>query len=311
MYAIIDIGSNTIRLVIYKAENNSYTVLLNKKEMAALASYVHDNMMSGAGIDKACHALTTFKKIVNELNISNVYAFATAALRNVANSNQAVQEIEYRTGLKIDVISGRTEATLDFIGIAGTAALKSGLMIDIGGASTELVAYENMKIKQAVSLPLGSLSAYNKYTNHFFPNKDEREKISSKILSLLEAEKQINFAAEYQNICGVGGTIRAAKKLYNQIFSLSPQNNTIQAKYINNIIKPFLSKKNKNHIDRSSLDTLLDIVPERIRTILPGTIILEALVEHFAAQNIFVSQAGVREGYLSKIVLKEFDDIEV
>ena len=66
MYAIIDIGSNTIRLVIYKAENNSYTVLLNKKEMAALASYVHDNMMSGAGIDKACHALTTFKKIVNE-----------------------------------------------------------------------------------------------------------------------------------------------------------------------------------------------------------------------------------------------------
>ncbi len=311
MYAIIDIGSNTIRLVIYKVENNSYTILLNKKEMAALASYIHDNMMNAAGIDRACHALLLFKKIIHDLGIDETYAFATAALRNVSNSEYAVKEIEDRTGLKIDVISGTTEATLDFIGAARTVNLESGLLIDIGGASTELVAYENMKIKGALSLPIGSLSAYSKYVDHFFPNKSEYKKIHDKVLKLLKKEGQPNIAGDYQSICGVGGTIRSTKDLYNCLFSLSSQNRTVQAKYVEDIIKQFLSKKNKSHIDRDALDTLLDVVPERIRTILPGMIILATLIEHFSAQNIFVSRAGVREGYLSKIILKEFDEIKV
>ncbi|WP_196604882.1 Ppx/GppA phosphatase family protein [Pectinatus haikarae] len=311
MYAVIDIGSNTIRLVIYKIENGSYTVLLNKKEMAALASYVNDNMMSAAGIDKACHILLIFKKIAGDLNIEEIHAFATAALRNISNSEYAVKEIEDRTGLKINVISGKTEATLDFIGAARTVSLTSGLLIDIGGASTELVAYEEMKIKQAISLPIGSLSAYRKYVMHFFPNKDEQKKIRGKVLQLLDKQESQSFAPDYPDICGVGGTIRSTKDVYNSLFGLSLQNRNMRAEYINGIIKPFLSKKSKTHIDRRTLDTLLDIVPDRIRTILPGMIILETLITRFNAKSILISRAGVREGYLTKMILKEFDDIEV
>ncbi|TCS79683.1 phosphatase [Pectinatus cerevisiiphilus] len=311
MYAVIDIGSNTIRLVIYKVDKGSYNILLNKKEMAALASYVNDRMMSAAGIEKACHALLPLKKIALDLGIENIYAFATAALRNVTNSDQAVKEIEEKTGLKIHVISGKVEAKLDFIGAARTVNLKSGLLIDIGGASTELVAYENMKIKQAVSLPIGSLSAYSKYVNHFFPNKIEQQKIRKKVLHLLEKQDYQDFAPNYQDVCGVGGTIRSTKDVYNSLFGLSPRNKSIRAESISGIIKQFLNKKDKTHIDRHTLDTLLDIVPDRIRTILPGMIILETLVDLFKVKTILISRAGVREGYLAKIILKEFDDIEV
>ncbi|WP_196592614.1 Ppx/GppA phosphatase family protein [Pectinatus sottacetonis] len=311
MYAIIDIGSNTIRLVIYKIDNGTYTILLNKKEMAALASFIKDDMMSGAGIDRACNALSIFKKIAYDLGIKEIHAFATAALRNVSNSENAINEIEERTGLRINVISGKTEATLDFIGAARTVELKSGLLVDIGGASTELVAYEDMQIKYAISLPIGSLSAYSKYVKHFFPNKSEQKKISKVILKLLGREDINHFNKNYQCICGVGGTIRSTKDLYNSIFGLSSQNRNIMTKHVPDIIRKFLHKKNKSHINRTTLDSLLDVVPERVRTILPGMIILNTLINQFNVQNILVSRAGVREGYLTKMVLNEFNDIEV
>lgn len=311
MHAIIDIGSNTIRLVIYKINDDSYNILLNKKEMAGLASYVDGNMMSLSGINKACAILIELKKIAQDLGIADIYPFATAALRNVTNSAAAVREIEERTSLKIHVISGQTEAKLDFIGAAKTVNLASGLLIDIGGASTELVSYENMIIQSAISLPIGSLSAYKKYVQHFFPNKNEQKKIANAVLHLLNKEDTASFNDSYTDICGVGGTIRSSQKLYNNTFNLSSQNQCIQTKYISNIIKKYLSDKKKDAISRTTLDTLLDVVPERIRTILPGMIILKTLIKQYNAQNIFVSNAGVREGYLTKFILNKLDDIEV
>ena len=115
--AIIDIGSNSIRLAIYKIdESKEIKLLMNKKEIARLAAYVVNGIMTTEGIDKACYILSEFKNLLDNLQINNVISFATAAIRNARNSDEVVRCIENNTGLKIIVLSGKEEAGLGFLG---------------------------------------------------------------------------------------------------------------------------------------------------------------------------------------------------
>lgn len=297
MYAIIDIGSNTIRLAIYKVEAGQATLLLNKKISAGLASYVKHGEMTAVGIDKACEALAQFKFLLHHFQIERRYAFATAALRNATNSAQAVAEITARSGIPITILSGEEEATFDFIGASSALAAEDGLLIDIGGASTELVVYEQRKIKQAFSLPIGSLNAYDQFVTHLLPDKAERKTIKAAVLR--ELEKTTNLRGEtFPCVCGVGGTIRATGKLNNALFKLPLENKEISAPNVKRMIKLLENAEEDDRISGETLDLLLKIVPDRVRTVLPGMIILNTLLRQFGSETVVVSSAGVREGYL-------------
>ena len=108
IYGIVDVGSNTIRLSIYKYEDNKVILLLNKKTMAGLASYVKNGELSKAGIKKACEVLKSYREIVDNFQIENVFVFATASLRNVSNTDEAILRIKEETGFNTDEIDGMT-----------------------------------------------------------------------------------------------------------------------------------------------------------------------------------------------------------
>ncbi|MFQ8846422.1 MAG: hypothetical protein ACLR84_03135 [Clostridia bacterium] len=158
-YGVIDVGSNTIRLVIYEVKENRIESLFSNKNTAGLIGYVNDGELSRKGIRKACDVLNSLQKVAAHAQVEKLYVFATASLRNIANTKEAVEEIEKETGLDIDVISGHDEAELDFEGAAHAQKLKDGIMVDIGGGSTEVVAFADGKITDAVSLEFGSLSS--------------------------------------------------------------------------------------------------------------------------------------------------------
>ena len=151
-YGVIDVGSNTIRLVIYELKENRIESLFSNKNTAGLIGYVNDGELSRKGIRKACDVLNSLQKVAAHAQVEKLYVFATASLRNIANTKEAVEEIEKETGLDIDVISGHDEAVLDFEGAAHAQKLKDGVMVDIGGGSTEVVAFADGKITDAVSL---------------------------------------------------------------------------------------------------------------------------------------------------------------
>ena len=88
LYAVIDIGSTTIRMAIYEILDNKLNLIHKRKYTVGLASYVKDNVMEQAGIDKACEILNSFKSFLTSFNIENVSAFTTAALRNAQNSKE-------------------------------------------------------------------------------------------------------------------------------------------------------------------------------------------------------------------------------
>ena len=159
LYCVIDIGSNTIRLVIYTLEDGQLRQALNSKATAGLAGFVEDGALSEEGIERMLGVLRRFRGVLSLLPDCKVYPFATASLRGLSNTQDILERVERETGFKIDVITGREEAILDYRGAVGRMQERSGVLVDIGGGSTELVFFRSREVIAARSLPLGSLAS--------------------------------------------------------------------------------------------------------------------------------------------------------
>jgi exopolyphosphatase/guanosine-5'-triphosphate,3'-diphosphate pyrophosphatase len=294
LHGIIDIGSNTIRMAVYLIEGGHFEQLMKRKNTVGLASYVEDGIMQPEGIERAVETLLDYKKFLRCFQITQVSAFTTAALRNAKNSREAVGEIERRTGINIQVISGDEEATLDFIGATHSLNNASGLLIDIGGGSTEIVTYRDRQIQYKTSLPIGSLGFAKKYVSGILPTMQECMEMHG------EAEATISAAADFLNISeaeivGIGGTFKGACALSNELFNLPAANRRLETKNIRTMISTFVSDLG---MTPDMAVTLMRSVPERLNTIIPGLIIASVLSRRFQSHWITYSDSGVREGYI-------------
>ncbi len=296
--AIIDLGSNTIRLCIYEYQDSQLRTLLEKKKMAGLANYIKNEKLSSSGVERACEILKDFSSILKNFQVAeaDTHIFATASLRNIVNTKEVIAAIKENTGYEVELLSGEEEATLDFIGATRSFSGEHGILVDIGGGSTELVPFTGREIQVATSMPIGSLNLYVKYVKKIIPKEEERKTIRQVVMENLEA-LEIDKQA-YPVICGVGGTIRAAAKLSNHMFGL-PKNNTVLEAFH---IKKILEALHNSH--KTTLTPVLQNIPDRVHTIIPGLIIVDTIMDYFYCENINVSKFGIREGYLYERVLK-------
>lgn len=293
---IVDVGSNTMRLSIYQWEGERFRLLIHKKEMAGLAGYIQDGTMSSEGIECACGVLKQFQEILKNLNVHDMYVFGTAPLRNITNTETALDVIRSVTGLDVDVLSGAQEAHYSFVGATSCSDMRgSGLLTDIGGGSTELVSYENGVVTSECSLAIGSLSLHTTYVNGLFPTKAERKSIKERIRQELEFSKDAGIACHH--LVGVGGTIRAAAKLCDAQVDGESHRRILLASDVKRLYKML-----KNG-DRNALQHILKTVPDRIHTVVPGLAILKTICKEYEVETISVSTCGVREGYLLEKVM--------
>lgn len=300
IHGIIDIGSNTIRMAIYDIKGQQIDFLMKKKHMVGLAAYLENNVMSQAGIDKVCEVLFEFKAFLEIFHITNVDAFTTAALRNCKNSQEAVAEIIHRTGIHVEVISGDMEAQYDFVGAVHNIKEQDGVLADIGGASTELVAFQNGQIVDKISLPMGSLDFRTKYCSSVLPNEFEvrlMEEQAKKILAGAEAFTSIRC----RMLLGIGGTFKGTCALYNGIYNYDKKNLLMEAGALEKMIQHFSQLEEIGYKDAV---LLMKQVPDRINTIVPGMVIAKVLTEHFQCQQITYSDSGVREGFIYTHLVK-------
>src|SRR5699024_8721157 len=135
IYGIADVGSNTVRLSIYKCEGGEIRLLMNRKVMAGLAGYVRHGALTPEGIEVACQTLQGYRSLMDNLELPDLRVFATASLRNISNTEEAVGAVMAATGLRVGVLSGREEAELSFRGAIQNAGLYTGLLADLGGGS--------------------------------------------------------------------------------------------------------------------------------------------------------------------------------
>lgn len=299
MHCVIDIGSNTIRLAVYRVDSSGLHPILNNKCAAGLASYVDGkNCLSDRGVEKLISVLREFQSILEMLPNCPVYPFATASLRNIVNTQQVLQRVWEETGLHIRVLSGYEEATLDYRGAVGSMDGGSGLMVDIGGGSTELVFFHDERILAAKSIPLGSLNLFSRFVSNLFPTKKELRAMEEEVRTTLL--QSLPPAAEYvaQPLCGVGGTARAALTLYQNL-----EGEESGGVYERAFLKKVLHQADEN--PRKLLRRILKIAPDRVHTLVPGVLILHTVARVYGSRTILTSPHGVREGYLSLMLERE------
>lgn len=294
MYGIIDIGSNTMRLSCYRMIDHQLIPVFHKKCMAGLASFVdEDHCLSGKGIKKAIQTLEDFKNIVQCVGLDCLYVIATASFRNVENTDEIVRRIQEKTGMIVEVISGKQEALYDFKGSTCFTENETGLVVDIGGGSTELVPFEDNQPLDAASIPIGSLNTFTNFVDKLFPSEKEQEEIRKNVKSYIQALQN----KKEKIILGVGGTNRGCKKLYNDYYELEPENDVLECEKVSEMLSQLLKARKKDR------NRILKIIPDRIHTILPGLLILEEIMKYFKAEQIQISDWGVREGYLMEKLL--------
>ena len=305
LYAMIDVGSNTIRMAIYEVEGDRVEMLMKRKHTVGLASYVKDGYMQRQGIDKVVEIIHEYKIFLDDLSINRVTAFTTAALRNSLNGRDAVREISYRTGININLMSGDDEATFDFIGATHNLDEDKGLLIDIGGGSTEIVYFNHREIQVKVSLPIGSLSFHTRYTGnaHILPSASECREMYA------EAEATVSAVNEFRDIshaqiCGIGGTFKGAMALYNSMYGLPRRNMRMEMRRLHDILKRF---QRDHELIVPDKILLMRTVPERMHTFMPGLIIADVLAKRFGSHSIIYSDSGVREGYIYSKILNDED----
>lgn len=298
--AIIDIGSNTVRMAIYEIKGSNIDFIHKKKHMLGLASYLDNNVMTREGIDKLCVILEEFKDFLNIFSIENVVAFATAALRNCVNSKDAVAEISRCTGIDIRILSGDKEAEYDFVGATRNIDMPQGMLVDIGGGSTELVYYQDGEIKEKISLHIGSLGLKREFCKSVLPNKDEVDKMYKK------AEDVLGLATGFSGIkcmviCGIGGTFKGTTALYNALYTKDRQNKAVSSGKIEEMIRRFGST---GKLSQNEAVILMKNIPDRINTIISGMVIADVIVKKFGVNKVIYSDSGVREGFIYSEIIK-------
>lgn len=294
--AIIDIGSNSIRLTLYEIENSGFKILFREKIMAGLAGYVENGALSAEGVECACAGLLTFRSILQTLHIEHISVFATASLRNISNTQQALGIIRAATGYSVEVLSGESEALLGYAGAMQELHLRSGAFLDIGGASTEIVTFDEGKPVDFASFPIGSLSLYRRCVKRILPGQGSLKRLQQEIDKTIQPGHAA--LAERPLLVGVGGTARAAFKLAQHYYKISSDCHTITAGQLNGLCSFLCSGK------KEASDLILRLEAERIHTLVPGVLILQHIFQLFGAQQLIISKYGVREGYLCKKILQ-------
>ena len=240
-YAVIDLGSNTIRLVVYEETNAEFHALFTQKFTAGLAAYLQDGMMTPEGIRLICTTLQRCKMLLKEFTPCTTLAFSTAPLRNIRNTQEAIDQIYAETGYSVDVLTGLEEAYLDYYGVQRELPVESGLLFDIGGGSTEILTFAHDGTGVIESVPIGSLNLSKKHIAKLFPDKKERDAIRLQVQKSLKRHK-LNHLPPYETLCGIGGTARTVLQLLQAMKVILPAQRTFTAEQFRKL-KKFLWKK--------------------------------------------------------------------
>lgn len=294
--ALIDIGSNSMRLTVYEIRGSEFRPLFKQKIIAGLAGYVSHGSLTEDGIRRAYEGILDFKRTLELLEIDDVSVFATASLRNIGNTDEAVTAIKSATGFDVDVISGEEEAYLGYIGAMSSVRVNSGVCTDIGGASSEAVIFENGRVIKSASFPVGSLSLFKSCVKNIIPGNGSIRRMRGEIMKAIPKEALESLEIR-SPLIGIGGTARAVRALAAAYLGLPDDVETITIEQFDRLYS-FLCGGTAD-----VADLILAVNPERIHTAVPGAMILHWFCELFRTDEIIVSSCGVREGYLCKRII--------
>lgn len=299
--SIIDIGSNTIKLVIYEVrKDNSFIGVQQESAKVKLGeSLAHSDSLDEQSILKSIDVLLQYRDIIRLESTNKVLCVATSAVREAKNGKYFVDQVLERTGFKVRVLNGEEEAYYSYLGASMKTCIPNGLYFDLGGGSLELVYTEDFHIKRAQALPLGALRLTRTFANDdgSFSKKD-CDDMDQRIMDTLPTKKSYGIGIDTL-LVGAGGTLRALGR-YDQKRSGFPfekiHNYRLSSNTIDSLRKELSSLKPNEIASRGTFDST------RIETIVAGIHIIHGIMKKFDFEEVIISGYGIREGILASFI---------
>ena len=291
--AVIDIGSNSVRLVVYEAMARSLITIFNEKALCGLGREVQSTgLLAPDAVTKALTSLRRFRALCRVMKVGRVHAIATAACRDASNGPDFIAKAERICGVRIEILSGPREARLSALGVVSGVHKPDGIVGDLGGGSLELIDVHGNRVRGGVTLPLGSLALQD--LSHKSLKRAERiVKAELSDVAQLKAGRGRTFYA-------VGGTWRALARIH-----------IIQSEYPLGVMHGYsipaqdaldFARRLRRLVSANMLANIEVVADARRPLLAYAALVLEYIIRVAKPKTIVFSTFGVREGLLYEML---------
>jgi exopolyphosphatase/guanosine-5'-triphosphate,3'-diphosphate pyrophosphatase len=302
--AIIDIGSNTVRLVIYQLnEQMVFTELQNIKLPVRLYQFLdEENELTKTGVHQLLRVMNLFKEIAHSYALEEMIATATAVIRQSKNAQELLEVVEKKTGITIRLLSEKEEAYYGQYAIVCTTAFSEAYTVDMGGGSTEITYFKDNEIIYSHSFPFGVVTLKQLFFNEHSPNNENALEQTNSYL-----KKQFASLPWLKDrkipIIAIGGSSRNIATVHERMTDfpvVGIHQYEMKKKDLKDTLTLFTS------LSFSELQSLDGLSKERADIIIPANLTFIALMEQVHAPKFIFCNKGLREGLLMESVNQKY-----
>jgi exopolyphosphatase/guanosine-5'-triphosphate,3'-diphosphate pyrophosphatase len=284
--AALDVGSNTVRLLVAREQSGHLEPILDESEMVRLGKGVdRTGRLDPERAAAAIEAIRRMKEKANEAEASSVVAIATSAVRDAADGQDFVRRVRDETGVEVEIVSGDREAELTYRGASlGLTLDGAAIFADLGGGSTEIIAADAGAMRWAKSLPMGSGRLTERHVEHDPPTPEELDAVAADVdkqLAGLEPvqPRQAVFtggtASHVLLLAGLEGTtVPLAPRTLEEVIEL------VSSRTAAEIVRDFRVRE------------------ERARVLAAGIRAIQAIAQHYGVRAVTITRHGIREGMI-------------
>lgn len=298
--ASIDIGTNSVLLLIAEQTEKGLQVLEEAQSLPRLGSMVDSNrLLAKESMNKVLEALSEYVAIIQKYGdevLANTVVTATSAVRDAANKQEFLTLVKETVGFQVLILSGEEEAKYTYLGAISQTKVESDsiMIVDIGGGSTELAIGNSTNLLRGISINMGSVRFNERFLLHNPPYQREIGECRRSIEALLRAT-QLRFPSNTQ-VVAVSGTATSLAAIDQQLFPY--RSSGINNYHLNNDKLATFIRLFSIHTFEYLLDLHPEVMKGRVDVFLAGLLILEGVLKYARAEEFIVSNGGIRHGIL-------------
>ena len=296
---VIDLGSNSVRMQISEIDAyGGYTIKGYYREYVRLSENMgKEKTLKDEPMRRTIQALKSFKARYSQFDHVVIKAVATAAVRQAKNQAEFLKKVKDETGIELNVISGNMEAYLDYLGVVNTLPVRNGIIMDCGGASTELIWLQNGECKQRISIPIGAVVLSQGF------NLGDTIKASDLYRAMNAAGQKIStvrWLGEVHNLplIALGGSNRTIAKIHRRELMQDLDDIPdvhgmhLSPKYVFDLIAKLIS------LNKEERTKIPGLAKNRADVIIGGLIPISLVLRNLQISEVIFSNCGLRDGIL-------------